>query len=121
MIDPAAIEISAAVIPCAEGSPAHAIDPDAWHCTRCNRPIEDLLCPVHDKAYSHNVDLDDSGGFLRKWICRLCLAEGTDPYPEAREYQILRGRKLARPSGGQVNDSPRPDMMIEFPRQQPKG
>ena len=102
-------------MPCAEGSSRHLLDPDAEICTRCNRTIYELRCPTHDKVYSHNIALENSM-MRRKWICRVCLSEGTDPFPDATEYQILMGRKLAAPSGGPLEDSPRPDLRTEFPR-----
>lgn len=110
------VEISASVVPCVDGFSRHTVDRRARSCTRCKKSIGQLRCPTHEKVYSHNVELAPLGGFLRKWICRICLSEGEEPFPEAQEYQILRGRKLAViPAGGALEDSPQVDLRTEYP------
>lgn len=116
MSDPEIVEISAAVVHCLDGFARHTLDRRTLTCTRCQQPIEALRCPRHDRVYSHNVELAPAGGFLRKWICRVCLSEGEEPFPDAQEYQILRGRKLASiVAGGPLEDSPRVDLSVEYP------
>lgn len=114
------LEISAAAVPCLNGAPKHRLAYGSLICAGCGRHVRDLRCPVHEKVYSHNVELAADGGFRRLWICRVCLSEGHEPFPEAKEYQILRGRKLSAmatlgPVGGPVEDSPRPDFRVEYP------
>lgn len=113
-------EIPASAVPCLNDGPKHRLARGSLICEGCGRHVRDLRCPVHEKVYSHNVDLAGDGSYRRLWICRVCLSEGTEPLPDAKEYQILRGRKLSAmappsPLGGPVEESPRPDFRVEYP------
>lgn len=120
MSDDLHFEISAAAVPCLNDAPKHRLARGSLICEGCGRHMRYLLCPEHDKVFSHNVELAPEGGFRRLWICRVCLSEGKEPLPDAQEYQILKGKKLAAmapvvPVGGPVEDSPRPDLRVEYP------
>jgi len=111
------IAISSNHVPCHEDSVEHQVDHGTRRCVLCRKSLDELDCPPGrcERVYSHNIELVENV-VHRKWICRVCLGEGVEPMADAHEYQILKGRLLARESGGPVMDSPYPDLSLEYGR-----
>lgn len=115
------LNISSFYVKCIEGHP-HELDTDKGKCRLCNKSMADLWCPGgrlnHEKVYAHTVEIVREG-MRRPWICRLCYVEGTDAFPDAQEYAILRAKKMnamARDHGELTAriDSPIPDVRTEY-------
>ena len=109
------LTIPSKYVSCQRKGESHQIDTDLLHCTTCLKTMAEIACKCHEKCYSHNVE-QNGAEWRRIWICRVCLTEGSDPFPDALEYATLRGKKLRAVAGQPAPDSPRPRLADEYPR-----